>query len=272
MPDDSSQSETPQSRNTRRSSGRFELFNAFVDSWQVRLKPLERAVWMTLFRFDGENGAYPGVAKLARLIGATDNATQRARAELVRHGLLREVQRGGCQGGRNMASVFECVIPNGASETIPPRHGVPPSRRVPLPPRQRVPRPRATAHDPPAPRWEQQNNRTEHGTEHHHQGDDGVALATEALRLAALAYAGRYARSVNRLRQRLIDDGSMPELAALIGAKLARPQNEARRLECFADISDAIANSANYAPRHPLAYLRHAIDRATGAQGASDAV
>lgn len=90
-----------QGTSKRRSTMRFETFNAFADESLATLTSSEVRVWIVLFR-DGKPPKWEARASLddiARRAGISRQTAWRAARALERRGMLRAVRRGGLNTG-----------------------------------------------------------------------------------------------------------------------------------------------------------------------------
>src|SRR5262245_601724 len=79
----------------RRSRGRFEEINGFIDLSMAKLTPAARSVWLIWWRDTKPDGlARTGQADIARRAGVSDRAVRDALAELIREGLVKVVRKG----------------------------------------------------------------------------------------------------------------------------------------------------------------------------------
>ncbi len=87
-------------RRSRRHSGRFAVFNGFVDGVMGTLPRAALATWVCLWRDTKPDGvARTAVADLARRVGGDRRTVLRALRLLTDRGLLEVVQRGGLGRG-----------------------------------------------------------------------------------------------------------------------------------------------------------------------------
>lgn len=86
-------------RNRRRTRGRFDVLNGFVDAGMAGLSRAELAAWLVLYR-DTRNGtARTSAGDIARRAGLSRRAVTTALASLRGRGLLTLVYRGGLNRG-----------------------------------------------------------------------------------------------------------------------------------------------------------------------------
>lgn len=91
----------------RRSSLRFEILNAFVDSTMADLTRAELAVWLCLYRDTKSNGeARASLDDIARRAGMDRRSATRAVGRLKRRKMLKTVRRGGLNEGPSTYAVF----------------------------------------------------------------------------------------------------------------------------------------------------------------------
>lgn len=91
----------------RRSSLRFELFNAFVDGGMAGLSRSELVVWIILYRDTKPDGtARTSLADLARRGGMDRQTASRAIGRLEKRKMLQVLRRGGLNRGPSSYRVF----------------------------------------------------------------------------------------------------------------------------------------------------------------------
>jgi len=90
---------------------RFALLNAFVDCELRRLRAVDVAIWLVLYRHGQRDGtATVAVSDLARRTGYAERAVRYALHRLQADGLIDRLKRGTLAGG---PSVYRLVVPSG---------------------------------------------------------------------------------------------------------------------------------------------------------------
>ena len=95
-------------RNQKKTDGRFDALNAFIDTRAEGLSPATQMVWITLWRDARDNVCTTAQSYIAKRLGYSERTVMRAIAQLVDRGLVKVVKRG-CQ--YTGPATYELTIP-----------------------------------------------------------------------------------------------------------------------------------------------------------------
>jgi len=103
----------------RKSAGRFQTLNAFVDVAMVNLCRGDIVVWLVLYRDTKSGTARTGQTDIARRAGLSVRGVAKAIRRLEKRGLLRTIYRGGLNRGPSRYAVL-AAAPSTALTTAEP--------------------------------------------------------------------------------------------------------------------------------------------------------
>ena len=122
----------PKGRGAGSLVAKIKLANAFLDETYARLKPVQRDVWLILWRDERDGLARTAQQDIARRCGdRNENAIQRAITELVKLGLLVVVERGRVGKGPSSYQLHADIDPARARASTPRQRGAQPRASVP---------------------------------------------------------------------------------------------------------------------------------------------